>query len=194
MSIDPAIVLTDWLITCGIDGQKAEFYERKVSRRNTRNTKRRTAACAGGYENRGAISRTTTSTSGHRKGPRFTAVSDPLNRQEPACGGAVEGSSVREEKKKKRNERGRERGGLAALNGSAKLTMIYGVGVPNTILLTSHYSIDKLHTEARAYGPGSTLFILPVTNDPAQLPRTRAWQAGIRYCYLKQDYPALKKH
>ncbi|KYQ53854.1 hypothetical protein ALC60_07213 [Trachymyrmex zeteki] len=32
-------------------------------------TKRRTGACAGGYENRGAISRTTTSTSGHLAAP-----------------------------------------------------------------------------------------------------------------------------
>ncbi|KYN30015.1 hypothetical protein ALC57_00525 [Trachymyrmex cornetzi] len=67
-------------------------------------TKRRTGACAGGYENRGAISRTTTSTSGHRQ---------------------------------------------------------------YTILLTSHYSIDKLHTDDRAYGLDSTLFILLVTNNSA---------------------------
>jgi len=90
-------------------------------------TKRRTGACAGGYENRGAISRTTTSTSGHRKGPRFTAVSDPFDRQEPARRRAVEGSPLRREKKKekkecvcvcvceKEREREKERGGgLAA--------------------------------------------------------------------------------
>lgn len=70
-------------------------------------TKRRTGACEGGYENRGAISRTTTLTSG-QKGPRFTAVSDPFDRQEPARKGAIEGLPARKEKKERR-KRERER-------------------------------------------------------------------------------------
>jgi len=97
-------------------------------------TKRQTGACAGGYKNKGAISRTTTFTSGHRKSPRFTIVSDPFNRQEPARRRAAEGSPVKKKKAGRRKERERERGGSAVrrLNGSAKLTMIYGVGVPHT--------------------------------------------------------------
>lgn len=67
-----------------------------------------------------------------------------------------------EGKEKRKEKRKESESGLVVwrLNGSAKLTMIYGVGVPQyTILLTSHYSTDKLHTDHRAFGPDSTLFI-----------------------------------
>jgi len=58
------------------------------------------------------------------------AVSDPFDRQEPTRRGAVEGSPARKEKKERREREREEAWQHRRLNGSAKLTMIYGVGVP----------------------------------------------------------------
>lgn len=83
-------------------------------------TKRRTGACAGGYENRGVISRTTTSTSGpSSEGPSFYGRFESFGQQKPAA--KRSSRRIAGERRKKKKERGREgekerreRGGLAA--------------------------------------------------------------------------------
>lgn len=110
--------------------EEANFERKKKKKRSAgeiRGNKKavgRTGACAGGYKNRGAISRTTTFTSGHREGPRFTTVFGSLR---PAGAGMKRSSRRiadererererrRKRKKKKKEEGERERLGSMAI-------------------------------------------------------------------------------